>query len=51
MLHLGSGFQKYVPGALRIPDAPGQAPILARDAAHMAEKARVRDACYPRNGG
>ncbi len=51
VLHLGSGFQKYIPGALRIPDAPGQAPILARDAAHMAEKARVRDACYPRNGG
>ena len=26
------------------------APILARDAGHMAQKARVRDACYPPDG-
>ena len=47
VLHLGSGFQKYVPGELRIPDAAEPAPILARDAGHIAQKARVRDACYP----
>jgi hypothetical protein len=49
ILHLGSGFRKYVPGRLADPEVAGRrrpGEIVARDPETMARKARVRDACY-----